>query len=122
LIVQPTHVVSGSQRFRAADRVRESRDYLRSRAAGKRFSSQTFAVELTHTTHARRLGLVVSRRVGGAVTRNRVKRLVREWFRHSREQLPTNVDFVVIARAPAAKLDARGTWQELAALAARGSR
>jgi len=45
-----------------------------------------------------RLGLSVSRKVGGAVVRNRWKRLIRESFRLSRQALPEGIDFVVIPR------------------------
>ncbi len=45
-----------------------------------------------------RLGLSVSRRVGGAVLRNRWKRLIREAFRTSRLRLPEGLDLVVIPR------------------------
>ncbi|MFH1923302.1 MAG: ribonuclease P protein component, partial [Planctomycetota bacterium] len=45
-----------------------------------------------------RLGLSVSRKLGGAVVRNRWKRLIREAFRLSRERLPQGVDLVVIPR------------------------
>ncbi len=45
-----------------------------------------------------RLGLSVSRKVGNAVVRNRWKRLLREAFRLSREQLPAGLDLVVIPR------------------------
>ena len=43
-----------------------------------------------------RLGLAVSRRVGGSVERNRAKRLVREVFRRAR--VPRGLDIVVIPR------------------------
>lgn len=45
-----------------------------------------------------RLGLSVSRKVGGAVVRNRWKRVIREAFRLSLEQLPAGLDLVVIPR------------------------
>jgi len=43
-----------------------------------------------------RLGLSVSRKVGGAVVRNRWKRLIREAFRLGRPKLPAGIDLVVI--------------------------
>jgi ribonuclease P protein component len=48
-----------------------------------------------------RLGLSVSRKVGGAVVRNRWKRLIREAFRTTRCRLPSGIDFVVIPRRDA---------------------
>jgi ribonuclease P protein component len=48
-----------------------------------------------------RLGLVVSRKVGAAVHRNRVKRLCRECFRQLPDLLPPAVDLVVIAKPEA---------------------
>ena len=51
-----------------------------------------------------RLGITVTRRVGKAVTRNRVKRQVRECFRRRRRLLDEGLDVVVIARGGAAEL------------------
>ena len=54
-----------------------------------------------------RLGLSVSRRVGGAVERNRVKRVLREAFWAESERLPATSDYVVVARPDARELAER---------------
>jgi ribonuclease P protein component len=51
-----------------------------------------------------RLGVSVGRKVGGAVERNRVKRLLREAFWALGENLPDGHDFVVVARPDAGEL------------------
>src|SRR5262249_33095233 len=51
-----------------------------------------------------RLGLSVSRKVGGAVERNRVKRLLREAFARNEDMLRLDQDVVVVARPPVAEL------------------
>lgn len=67
-----------------------------------------------------RVGLVVGRRHGPAVARNRKKRLLRSAFRAIQAELPPGFDFVLIPRAtPAARLDAY--VRSLAALAPKAA-
>jgi ribonuclease P protein component len=69
-----------------------------------------------------RLGLVVGRRVGDAVRRNRVKRLCRECFRTWPGLVPEGIDLIVIARTGAPELDlprVRTEWEGVAALLKR---
>jgi ribonuclease P protein component len=47
-----------------------------------------------------RLGITASRKIGGAVQRNRAKRLVRAAFRETNEMFPAGIDLVVIVRKP----------------------
>ena len=103
-------------RFRRSDRVRRSVDYRRISRTGTRHGSREFVILLAPLRRfgeeppasSRRLGLTVSRKVGNAVARTRVKRRVREWFRAERATLPEDVDMVVIARPGAAALDTAG--------------
>ncbi|WP_017725797.1 ribonuclease P protein component [Halalkalibacterium ligniniphilum] len=52
-----------------------------------------------------RIGLSVSKKLGNAVTRNRIKRLIRTVFQEEKEALLKGRDYVIIARKPAADLD-----------------
>lgn len=72
------------------------------------------------STQRPRLGLSVSRKVGGAVQRNKVKRLLREAFGKAEGNLKPDQDVVVVARPPAGELAEReglagidGALQEL---------
>jgi ribonuclease P protein component len=70
-----------------------------------------------------RVGITVSRKVGGAVVRNRVKRWIRECCRRRLTDFPTQVDMVVVARPAAAAAGQAGLCRELTSLARRlGSR
>ena len=89
----PDHRFPKSHRLRSPADFRRVYDRRRSASNG-RFTVCGCENDLGYT----RLGLSVSRRVGGAVTRNRWKRLLREAFRLTREKLPAGIDLVIVAK------------------------
>lgn len=85
--------------FPSSLRLRQKSEFDKVYREARRFSDALFAVLVRHNERGvPRLGLSIAARViGGAVQRNRIKRLVRESFRHQRHELPA-VDIVVNAR------------------------
>ncbi|WP_147822786.1 ribonuclease P protein component [Salidesulfovibrio onnuriiensis] len=74
---------------------------------GVKFHSRffiVFALKREDTRSGFKLGLVVSRKVGPAVVRNRVKRVVREYFRLHQNELDLPLDMAIV---PKRKLDPR---------------
>src|SRR5262245_55210319 len=80
-------------------------EFQRATSTGKRFSARYFLVFVRDRGDggSTRLGITVTRKVGNAVRRTRIKRLVREWFRGGSHGLG-QCDVVVVAkrRIPAA--------------------
>ena len=68
---------------------------------------------------AARVGIITSKRVGGAVVRNSVRRRLREIFRAARPLLRDDLWIVIVARSPAAKASFQGLQAEWFHLARR---
>jgi ribonuclease P protein component len=91
----------GDHRFRKAEHLRRPADFRRVYARRCAASDAWLLVQacgngLEHS----RLGLSVSRKYGGAVARNRLRRLYREAYRLSKHGLPKGLDLILIPRSP----------------------
>jgi ribonuclease P protein component len=94
-------------RFGAEYRLRRRTDFLRVRRAGLRFQSTHFVIYLAMLPDqpTARLGLAVSRELGNAVVRNRIKRRLRESFRCClRPTLGPGSSVMIVARKGAGRL------------------
>lgn len=107
--------IQATGRFPRTARLRASEEFGRVHAAGRAIRTRhlVFLVAPGITSGAR-FGLTVSRKVGGAVVRNRVKRWLREAIRHRRSQIANAVDVVVVARPGAGGLGAARVAEEVA--------
>jgi len=84
-------------------------EYLNLSQSGKKNQDSFFIIIYTkNVSGTPRLGITVSKRVGNAVVRNRVKRLVREWFRLHHADWDGYGDINVIAKKKAVNLSFQG--------------
>jgi ribonuclease P protein component len=103
--------------FSKERRLRRREDFLRVQATGRRISTPHFTLLVAAQPGdggPSRLGIVATRKMGGAVERNRVKRLCRECFRAWPGLVPPKTDLVVIARRGAHLLSLREVREEWA--------
>ncbi|MCB2145046.1 MAG: ribonuclease P protein component [Deltaproteobacteria bacterium] len=101
-------------RFTKADRIRTSTEYRTLSKHGGRFYSDDFVVISRRNQVSRsRLGITVSKKVGKAVTRNRIKRIIREYFRLNKGILPGRLDINIIARQSSGRAGAEAIRKQL---------
>ncbi|OQY59399.1 MAG: ribonuclease P protein component [Desulfobacteraceae bacterium 4572_88] len=91
--------------FTKADRLLKRSEFLRLSKIGKRLHNKHFlAVFHPSQENRTRLGITVTKKIGNAVTRNRIKRLSRECFRLNRHSISGSWDINIIAKKGAANL------------------
>ena len=88
----------GGPRREVRDRLRRA-DFLRATRNGRRVDTDHFRLFVLDRGDegATRLGITVTRKVGNAVRRNRIKRLVRVWFQNRSHEMEA-CDLIVIAK------------------------
>ena len=101
-------------RLPAEHRVKRRRDFLSINKSGRLSRCPHFLVfTLKHPDGPTRLGVTVTRKIGGAVVRNRIKRHLREFFRLKYKTLPMATDISIIATRGAEKLSFLDIQREL---------
>jgi ribonuclease P protein component len=89
------------------NRIKKNEDFQKVFKHGKSMANRQFVIYMLGQPEEKefRLGLSVSKKIGNAVTRNRIKRLVRQVFLEEKDSLKTGIDYIVIARKPASEMD-----------------
>jgi ribonuclease P protein component len=89
----------GSQTLPKTERLQRGYQFRRVYEHGRKVTGRLVVVYAVHDQSAdRALGVVTSRKIGGAVARNRARRLLREAYRLNKQKLKTNLQIVMIAR------------------------
>ena len=90
----------GAFRLKKEERITRRTEFLKIFKHGIRYNTENFLIIIFSDNNKpiRRLGITVSKKVGGAVKRNRVKRLLKEFFRLHKDHLPESSDILFIAK------------------------
>jgi ribonuclease P protein component len=101
------------------ERILKRKDFIRrSQVDQKRVFPHFLVIIKPNNLGITRLGLTVGKNRGGAVQRNRIKRLLREFFRRSKSKLPPSKDIVIVALKGSDPLTYCQVFEELAPLLA----
>jgi ribonuclease P protein component len=104
---------TGPRPFGRDRRIRKRADFLRVQSQGQRASTAHFTLLVAvGVPGPSRLGIVVTKKIGNAVARNRVKRVCRECFRLWPDYVPEGIDLVVIAKEGAPELGLSAVREE----------
>jgi|SRR5581483_2838598 len=87
-------------RFSRASRLAQNRDFARVRQQGERLTQGCLIANWNHLPDGARprLGVVTSKKIGGAVERSRARRLLRESFRQHQHEFARPIELVLVAR------------------------
>ena len=100
--------------FHKEERLRKRKEFLRIAKCGRRIDTRFFLIAYALGENQRsRLGVTVTKRIGPAVKRNRIKRLVKESFRLLRPHLSGIWDINIIAKKTAAQLTFKDAIQDI---------
>lgn len=100
--------------FGKEERLRRHHEFKRAMRKGESRDTDHFTVFiLPNQINTRRLGITASRKVGAATRRNRIKRLLREFFRLHKPCLPPSSDILFVVKPGADQVNYPGLCEEL---------
>lgn len=110
-------------RFPKSAHLCRASEFAKLKREGQSFHGKLIVLSVVQSAEATeaRIGLITSRRVGGAVVRNRVRRRMREIVRAVRPQLKAGVWLALIARQAASRATFQALRDEWTLLAQRSS-
>jgi ribonuclease P protein component len=111
---QPSNNFLSIQCFPKSERLLKRREFLQLSSSGRKIHTKHFIIIRSDAgVLLTRIGITVSRKTGNAVSRNRCKRMIREFYRLNKG-LFIATDYNVIAKPGAAKMEFLDLVQELA--------
>lgn len=96
-------------------RIKKDKEFQKVFKEGKSFANRQFIVYRYKKEGQEqfRIGLSVSKKIGNAVTRNRIKRYIRQAFLEMKDEVQNDMDYIIIARHQAASIDFHETKKSL---------
>jgi ribonuclease P protein component len=110
--------------FPKGARIRKRAEYLEIQRTGAAVHGHLLIgiVRRTEGRAAARIGITTTKKLGSAVVRNRVRRMIREAFRRNRAAFSPNMDVVVVARRASIDVTSAAIAEDLAQLGRRAAR
>jgi len=87
-------------------RIKKNEDFQTVFKRGKSIANRQFVIYMLQKPEQKefRIGLSVSKKIGNAVTRNRIKRLIRQVFLEDKDKIAGGREYIIIARKPVADM------------------
>ena len=103
--------------FKKKDKILKRREFLQLQKCGKKIQDRNFIIIYSEGRFEKnRIGITVSKKLGNAVKRNKIKRLIREHFRMNRDKIAEFMDINVIAKKKAGEISADMVFKSLNAI------
>ena len=100
--------------FKKKDKILKRKEFLQLQRCGKRIQDREFIAIYSDGIFKRsRIGITVTKKIGNAVKRNKIKRLIRENFRMNRDKIAEFMDINIIAKKKAGEISADMVFKSL---------